>query len=221
MNATNVTVAHGLGVLDLIANSGPVAQAVLVLLLIGSVLCWGIIFSKWKVLQRATDEDRQFVDAFWHAPNVDECFGKSEKFGASPIANVFRAGYKELRKDAAKPITVDVLERALQRSVVAETTALEKSVSWLATTASAAPFIGLFGTVWGIMNSFQNIGATGSANLSVVAPGISEALITTATGIGAAVPAVIAYNLLVNRIRRRTVEMECFSQDFLNLVERS
>lgn len=213
------TATHGLGVLDLIINSGPMAQLVLLLLLLASILCWGIIFSKFKVLKRAASEDAQFVDVFWHAPNVEECFGKSEKFSSSPIASVFRAGYKELRKDG-KPATVEILERALQRSVVSETTALEKSVSWLATVASAAPFVGLFGTVWGIMNSFQNIGATGSASLSVVAPGISEALITTATGIAAAVPAVIAYNVLVNRIRRRTVEMECFSQDFLNLVAR-
>jgi biopolymer transport protein TolQ len=219
MNA-HAAPSSGLGVLDLVVNSGPVAQAVLLLLLGASVLCWGIIFSKWKVLKRATSEDLQFVDAFWHSSSVDDCFAKSEKFASSPIASVFRSGYKEIRKHEHKPAPLQVLERALQRSVVAETTSLEKSVSWLATTASAAPFIGLFGTVWGIMNSFQNIGASGSASLSIVAPGISEALITTATGIAAAVPAVVAYNVFVNRIRKRAVEMECFSQDFLNLVQR-
>src|SRR5262249_47311160 len=141
-----------------------------------------------------------FLNVFWHGKNIEEIFAKSEKFPASPVATVFKAGVKELKKvnssdsDADSAGKIDNIHRALLRSSTAEVAALETSLGWLATTASAAPFIGLFGTVWGIMNSFQSIGATGAANLATVGPGISEALITTATGIAAAIPAVVAYN---------------------------
>ena len=134
---------------------------------------------------------------------------------------------KELKRlsntelEAIRHEGVENVHRALLRASNTEIAALERQVGWLATTASAAPFIGLFGTVWGIMNSFQNIGATGAANLAVVAPGISEALITTATGIGAAIPAVIAYNHFAGQIKRLATDMDCFAHDFLNIVQRS
>ena len=146
--------------------------------------------------------------------------GKNE---GSPVAAVFKSGVKELKKVAPGEGAdgIDNVHRALVRASNSEIAGFERHVGWLATTASAAPFVGLFGTVWGIMNSFQNIGATGAANLAVVAPGISEALITTATGIGAAIPAVIAYNHFAGQIKRLSVDMECFTQDFLNIIQRS
>jgi biopolymer transport protein TolQ len=214
------------GILGLITDSGPVAKFVLFLLASTSVYCWAIIFTKWKTIKRATDENVEFLNIFWHAKSIDEVFAKSEKYASSPVASVFKSGVKELRKIApgeemVQGGTVDNVHRALIRSSNHEVATLEKHIGWLATTASAAPFVGLFGTVWGIMNAFQNIGASGAANLAVVAPGISEALITTATGIGAAIPAVIAYNHFAGQIRKMSVEMEGFSQDFINIVQRN
>ena len=217
----------GNGIFDLINDAGPMAKMVLLLLLSASVLCWAIIFTKWRFLRRAAQENTKFLNIFWHGKNIDEIFAKSEKFQSSPVAAVFKSGVKELKKinvagDAsARPETVDNIYRSLIRASNTEVSNLERHIGWLATTASAAPFVGLFGTVWGIMNAFQNIGATGAANLAVVAPGISEALITTATGIGAAIPAVIAYNHFAGLIKRHAVDMESFSQDFMNIVQRS
>lgn len=214
------------GLLDLVAQSGPVAKLVLAILLGSSFLCWAIIFGKWRALHRAGSENAKFLNVFWHGKNIEEVFVKSDRFPRSPVAAVFRSGVKELRKIGAEgtPLgaeAVDNIGRALGRTANAEVAVLEKHVGILATTASAAPFVGLFGTVWGIMNSFQNIGATGAANLAVVAPGISEALVTTAFGIAAAVPAVIAYNHFAGLIRRLAVDMDGFTQDFLNIVQRS
>lgn len=217
------------GVVGLIADSGAVAKVVLLLLLVASIFCWAIIFMKWKSLKRAMNQNTQFLNLFWHGKNLDEIMAKVDRYQSSPIATVFQAGVKEMKKISSTPEStnatptekVENIYRALTRSGTAEIAQYEKHVSWLATTASAAPFIGLFGTVWGIMNSFHSIGVTGAANLAVVAPGISEALITTATGIAAAVPAVVAYNYFVNQIKRLSIDMECFSQDFLNIIQRS
>ena len=215
------------GVFDLISSAGPVAKFVLLLLLVASIFCWTVIFTKWRTLRRAQAENAGFLGVFWHGKSIDEIFAKIDKFPGSPVASVFRSGVRELKRLSSGEETamgmegVDNVHRALSRASNSEIALLERHVSWLATIASAAPFVGLFGTVWGIMSSFQNIGATGSANLAVVAPGISEALITTATGIAAAVPAVIAYNHFVGQIRRVAVDMDCFAQDFLNIVQRS
>ena len=221
-------------VLDLLASAGPMAKVVLILLLIASIFCWTVIFTKWKLLKKVQAENAGFLETFWHGKSIDEIFGKIDKFPSSPVAAIFRSGVRELKRltnaepsDLSGPGSiaggggVDNVSRALARASNSEIASLERHVSWLATVASAAPFVGLFGTVWGIMNSFQNIGATGSANLAVVAPGISEALITTATGIAAAIPAVIAYNYFVGQIKRVAVDMDCFSQDFLNIVQRN
>lgn len=222
----NVMIAQS-GFMDLITHSGPMAKLVLLLLLGASLLCWSIIFMKWRSLKMATSENAEFLEAFWNAKNIDDVYTKVDSYGRSPVAAVFKAGVKELKKfttsdfSAAEEQGVENINRALQRASNTEIASLEKNVSWLATTASAAPFVGLFGTVWGIMNSFQSIGASGAANLAVVAPGISEALITTATGIGAAIPAVIAYNHFSGQIRRHAVDIDGFSQDFLNLIQRS
>lgn len=207
------------GIFDLISQSGPVAKLILLLLVATSIFSWGIIFSKLRTLKLANSENTEFLNVFWNGKNMEEVLIKAERFERSPVAKVFRNGARELKKQS-EGVQVENVERALSRAANWEVAELEKNVSWLATAASAAPFVGLFGTVWGIMNSFQSIGATGAANLAVVAPGISEALITTAAGIGAAVPAVIAYNHIVVQIRRVTIDMDTFSQDFLNIVHR-
>lgn len=214
------------GILDLIWEAGAMAKLVMLLLTVASVFSWAIIYAKWRLMKTALSENASFLEIFWHGKDVEEIFSKSEKFGNSPVAIVFQAGFKELKKLNASEKrlddpAVDNISRALARASSSEVASLERHLGWLASTASAAPFVGLFGTVWGIMNSFQSIGATGAANLAVVAPGISEALITTATGIAAAIPAVIAYNHFSNQIRRIAVDIECFSQDFLNIVQRS
>ncbi|MBL7714846.1 MAG: protein TolQ [Bdellovibrionales bacterium] len=215
------------GILDLISQSGPVAKLVLLILVFASVVSWAIILFKWRIMKTAAAENVQFLNLFWNGKSIEEIYNKADRYPRSPIANVFRSGVKELRKLTSADgrgldeSGVHNVGRSLSRASASEVASLEKHVAWLATTASASPFIGLFGTVWGIMNSFQGIGSTGSANLAVVAPGISEALITTATGIAAAIPAVIAYNHFGQQIRRVAVDMDCFAQDFLNIVQRS
>lgn len=211
----------GGGLYSLIIQSGTVAKIILLLLLLASIASWSLVLSKWFLLRRALNENRKFLDTFWAGKSIDEIFTQSDRFPSSPVALVFKSGVKELRKVSPQELCLENITRSLSRSSQAEITHLEKNVSWLATIASAAPFVGLFGTVWGIMNSFQGIGASGSANLAVVAPGISEALITTAMGIGAAIPAVIAYNHFAGQIRKVAVDIECFSQDFLNIVQRN
>jgi len=215
------------GIFDLITQSGPIVQLVLLILVAASIFCWSIIFVKQRNLNRATDQDVQFLDAFWNGKNMEEISSKAEGMSASPVASVFRSGFRELKKlpleELKKLGTIDVqtIERALARASNSEITQLERNLGWLATTASSAPFIGLFGTVWGIMTSFHSISQTGNASLAVVAPGISEALIATAVGLFAAIPAVIAYNHFVNKIKRIATDIDCFSQDFLNIVQRS
>jgi biopolymer transport protein TolQ len=226
MKGMNTPAPTSLGMLELISHASPLAQGVLALLLLMSILCWAIIFAKARHLSAAKKDNLKFLNVFWNGKNIDEIYLKIEMFEYSPIAKVFKSGVKELKKVAAADggslddHAIANVSRALLRSSTTEVAQLEKYVSWLATTASAAPFIGLFGTVWGIMNSFQGIGASGNANLAVVAPGISEALIATAAGIGAAIPAVMAYNAFANQIKRVAVDMDCFSQDFLNIVQR-
>jgi biopolymer transport protein TolQ len=210
--------------MDLISQSGPMAKLVLLVLLVASILSWAIIFSKVRLLNRCTWENSEFLNLFWNSRNVDDVLARTERFERSPVAKVFRNGVRELKKLSEReqdPRTIDNISRSLYRASSAEVAKLEKNVSWLATVASATPFIGLFGTVWGIMNSFQSIGASGAANLAVVAPGISEALITTAMGIGAAVPAVIGYNHILTLIKRAAIDMDGFTQDFLNIIQRN
>lgn len=216
------------GILDLVSQSGFMVKLVLFALVAASVLCWAIILTKSREVRMALRKNKVFLDLFWNSKNLEEIYTKTEKMIRCPVANVFRAGYRELKKlNAGEKATIDAglevenIQRALARTLQTETGALEKYVSILATTASAAPFVGLFGTVWGIMNSFHSIGSSGSANLAVVAPGISEALIATAVGLAAAIPAVIAYNHFIGRIRKVTLDMDCFSNDLLNIIQRS
>ncbi len=224
---SNTPQVVSMGLFDLVLHAGLMGQLVLLSLLFASVFCWAVIYAKSKSLKVAREENAKFVSFFWQSKSMDEIFLRIDQFARSPIAAVFRAGMKELRKlpGATDPATasleIENITRSLGRASNEEVAVMEKNVTWLATTASAAPFIGLFGTVWGIMTSFQRIGASGSANLAVVAPGISEALIATAAGIGAAIPAAIFYNYFLNQIKRIALDIDGFNQDFLNIVRRS
>lgn len=213
-------------VLDLLLNAGPMGKAVIALLLFISMFCWSVILAKTKKLKSVQTDNQKFLNFFWQSKSMDEIFQKIDQYSNSPIASVFRSGMKELRKltgtgDGIAELEVENISRSLSRTSNDEIASLEKHITWLATTASAAPFIGLFGTVWGIMTSFQSIGASGAANLAVVAPGISEALIATAAGIAAAIPAAVFYNHFLNKIKRVALDIDGFNQDFLNIVRRS
>ena len=227
------------GVGDIVLNAGPMVQFVLIVLLFFSIISWAIIFTKFKLIRQADRESEEFMNFFWKSKSLSAVFAESKKTGKSPLAEVFRAGYIELSKlsktsqDAEKKTNpdditsmstelggIDNVSRALRKAMTSETTKLERALPFLATTGNTSPFIGLFGTVWGIMNAFKGIGITGSASLTVVAPGISEALIATAAGLAAAIPAVVAYNYYLNRVRVLVSDMENFSSEFLNIVER-
>jgi biopolymer transport protein TolQ len=221
-----------LDILQLILNASPVVKGVLGLLILMSIASWYVIASKALYLSNATSRSAKFQDAFWKTGRLDEIWRISEASPPSPVSEVFRAGYTELaklqkrRQEAPEAANEELLgdiesiQRALDRARTTAITDMESRVPLLGTTASAGPFIGLFGTVWGIMNSFRNIGAKGAANLATVAPGIAEALVATAIGLMAAIPAVMAYNFFSRRIRVLSAEMETFSSDFLNIVRR-
>jgi len=222
----------GIDYLSIIVNSGLVVMSVLLLLLLASVVSWAIILRKWLHLRKAQDQSITFLETFWRSKRLDSIYEAAESLSASPISQVFRAGYVELSKITAKQKKegedemseqlggIENVERALKRAAMAEVTALESTVPFLGTTASAAPFVGLFGTVWGIMRAFHDIYQMGNANLATVAKPISEALIATAFGLFAAIPAVVAYNYFVSKIRVLDTEMTSFSNDFLNIVRR-
>jgi biopolymer transport protein TolQ len=217
---------------ETITHSGPLAFMVLLLLVAFSIGSWAIIVVKWNALRAAHRGSVEFLEHFWQSKRLDEIFTRTEQMSASPLAQVFRAGYQELVKVKQREAAaaekgkvqigdgVENVERALRRAALAEMTELERLVPLLATVGSTSPFIGLFGTVIGIMKSFGEIGAKGSANLATVAPGIAEALIATAAGLLAAIPAVIAFNAFNSRIKVLGAEMESFSSDFMNIVRR-
>ena len=221
--------AAGLNYLEVIRHSGPVGIFVLLLLLGASVASWAIIALKYFHVRQAQKQSVEFLDIFWQSKRLDAIYQAAEKLSVSPISQVFRAGYIELSKVTAGTPEgaerqdlggIENIERALRRASVAELTYLESKVAFLATTGSAAPFVGLFGTVWGIMGAFQDIYLQGNANLATVAKPISEALIATAVGLFAAIPAVVAYNYFLSKIKVLESEMESFSSDFLNIVKR-
>jgi biopolymer transport protein TolQ len=215
-----------------LTHSGPLAAGVLLLLILFSIVSWGIILLKWLAIRQAQRTSVEFLETFWQSKRLDEIFAKTDAMAQSPIAQVFRAGYQELvkvkqreakEKDEKGSMSfggVENVERALRRAATTEMTELERLVPFLATVGSTSPFIGLFGTVIGIMKSFGEIGAKGSANLATVAPGIAEALIATAAGLLAAIPAVIAFNWFTSRMKVLGAEMENFSADFMNIVRR-
>jgi biopolymer transport protein TolQ len=217
------------GVGGLVGHTGPVAKAVLVILILFSLISWAIILYKGLVLRQANSQSRTFLDVFRKSSKFSEVNSVCMQLRASPLVGVFQAGYLEVNQQvrsgagATKPTvkSLESLSRALVRAATVEATRLERRVTFLATTASVTPFVGLFGTVWGIMNAFESIGKMGSANLAVVAPGISEALITTAMGLLAAIPAAIFFNFYSSRIRVLTAMMDDFALEFLNIVERN
>jgi biopolymer transport protein TolQ len=218
--------------MDLLRHTGVVAKFVLLLLVLFSLGSWAVIIYKGLALARAAAHSETFLEIFRKSNKFSDVNSVCVQLKASPLVGVFQAGYAEVNqqvrtgsgdKSGARPVmrSLDALSRSLARAATVEVTRLERRVSFLATTASVTPFVGLFGTVWGIMNAFGDIGRAGSANLAVVAPGIAEALITTAAGLAAAIPAAVFYNLYNSRIRVLTAQIDDFSLEFLNIVERN
>lgn len=211
---------------SLIKGASGVVIGVMVLLALMSLFSWYIIGYKYLFIAQATRESDAFNDAFWRSRDIEAIYKVAQGLSKSPLSHLFLAGYTELSKLQAtggssdREGDLENVERSLQKAQMKETTRLESMVPFLATTGSAAPFIGLFGTVWGIMNSFKAIGAMKSASVANVAPGIAEALIATAIGLVAAIPAVMAYNYFLRKTRILTSEMETFQKDFLNIVRR-
>ncbi|MGH2670983.1 MAG: MotA/TolQ/ExbB proton channel family protein, partial [bacterium] len=232
-----------MNVISMIAQAGIVAKGVLVILLAFSVLSWALIFMKFRVFRKGQRESERFLHLFRSSKNLYTTFEESKRFARSPVAAVFQEGYRELShlvkgnpghgnpgpspgESARAPEMalhkepLELVTRGLRHASMKEIALQERNLIFLATTGNVTPFIGLFGTVWGIMDAFASIGQAGSANLGAVAPGVSEALIATAAGLAAAIPAVIAYNYFVNRVRRLGTDLELFSLEFLTLSER-
>lgn len=222
---SHVPIVLGLQIsfVDLILEQGPLAWAVLILLLAASVFSWAIIIAKWRTFKAAEATTARFLRAFRKAPSLDAMVVALEQFRPCPLAAVFDTGYEEAARQIKQRGTISnrmAMERSLQLGVSQEVDRLEEHLNWLATIAAVSPFVGLFGTVWGIINAFQGLGLAGAVSLRAVAPGISEALLATAMGLGAAIPAAIFYNLFGARSRRLGGRMEDFALEFMNLVER-
>jgi len=229
-----VSGAGGLGVVDMLLGTGPVVQAVLILLIAFSIGSWGIILHKFVQISRARRESERFIAIFWESKNLAAIHSAGVGLKRSPIAQVFRAGYQELLQltRAKRQVVgaeggfstdlggVDNVTRAMKRQENVELAKLEAGITFLATTGSTCPFIGLFGTVWGIMTAFLGLSAAHTSNIQAVAPGIAEALITTAVGLVAAIPAQMFYNFLTTRVRLLATEIDNFIAEFLNIAER-
>ncbi|MBF0228283.1 MAG: MotA/TolQ/ExbB proton channel family protein [Desulfamplus sp.] len=236
-------------IFHMMISAGPVVKAVMLLLLFFSITSWAIIFIKYRYIRKAYKDSVDFTDIFWQCRNLADAFTKAKVLKTSPVARVFITGYMEVKKfdavttdsnTSSKTSSTSIhtkstqesirtlpsynvmssVQRALKRAISSEIRRLSQLVTFLATAGNTAPFIGLFGTVWGILNTFQSIGMTKSASLAVVAPGIAEALVATAAGLGVAIPAVIAYNYFTDRIRVLDSELQSFVADLLNIIER-
>jgi biopolymer transport protein TolQ len=205
----------------LILDADIVVKCVIFLLLAASFVCWAIIYQKIVQFRHILKDNQKFLD-FYDQSSLDQVYKKSQKIENNPLANVLRAGFQEFEKakQNSKIDTLKNIQRTVNRARQQELSILENRIPFLATTGSSAPFIGLFGTVWGIMNSFLNIGSTGATNLAVVAPGIAEALIATAIGLFAAIPAVIGYNYCVSKIRTISQDLDQLSNDMMNSFQR-
>ncbi|HEX2440119.1 MAG TPA: protein TolQ [Methylomirabilota bacterium] len=220
------------GVLELVLNAGPIAKVVLAILLLFSIISWALIVEKWWQLRRVRRQTLAFTKIFREGRRPAVVHAAARKYRDSPLAQVYAAAYAEVSgvpdvidtlddgEDGVSSDRLEAVHRAMRRTAGLEIAQLERYLPFLATTASATPFIGLFGTVWGIMSSFHGISTQGSASLAVVAPGISEALIATAAGLAAAIPAVMGYNYFVNRVRHWATEMDGFILDLLNMLSR-
>ena len=222
-----------LSIFEMILHAGWEVKLVMIVLCIFSLASWTIVIMKQLMFRKARLASTDFLDAFWDSKTLNEAYEAARESVLSPEATVFVAGYNELKKIGAarsagttsptlemQLATMDNLKRAVRKAQFLESDRMARSISFLATTGSATPFIGLFGTVWGIMTSFQDIGVRGSASLAVVAPGISEALVATAAGLAVAIPAVIFYNYYSNKLAEVESGVESFSTDFINLIER-
>ena len=212
-------------VTSLLAQTGLVAKIVLVVLLLFSIFSWAIIYVKWKRFKMLRAQSGQFLRAFRKARKLSELNVVLENFPPHPLRAVFEAGYQEVVAQVGNPggaiRNPNAVARALQIACSRQISELEQNLSWLATTGAVTPFIGLFGTVWGIMNAFLGLGAAGAASLRAVGPGIAEALVATAAGLFVAIPAVIAYNHFLSRIRETGTQLDSFSLEFLNAAERA
>jgi biopolymer transport protein TolQ len=228
MGITGMPVFHAfllqINLLDLIDPRRPVPFAVFVLLIAASILSWAVALSKWGRIRKARDANGRFVRAFRKAPGLEAVAAASEQFPDAPVATVFEFGYGEIARQVKSKGTLInplALERSLQLGISEEMTRLERNLNWLATIATVTPFIGLFGTVWGIIDAFQALSLATSASLRAVGPGIAEALIATAAGLGAAIPAAIFYNYFGHQMKEMSARMDDFSLEFLNLTERT
>ncbi len=228
--------------INLVLQAGVVAKGVLVILLFFSLVCWTIIFLKLRTFGRADRHDERFLKLFRESKNLAAAYEECRRYAQSPLAALFREGYRELSHalkgnpgpgghagpgealsksgEAPTDELLSRVTRTLRHASLREISGLERALIFLATTANVTPFIGLFGTVWGIMDAFHSIGVTGSANLGAVAPGIAEALITTAAGLAAAIPGVIAYNYFLNRIKGVATRLDLFALEFTGIAER-
>ena len=223
-----------LGVFYMLSGAGPVVKFVMLLLLFFSITSWAIMFIKFRYIRKAFKESDEFTDIFWQCRNLADAFSKAKALRSSPVARIFITAYMEMARSDTKDKkklqikrtqstylqSIGSIKRSLNRSIGVEVRRLVQLVSFLATAGNISPFIGLFGTVWGIMGTFHGIGLSGSASLAVVAPGISEALIATAAGLAVAIPSVIGYNYFTDRIRVLDSELQSFSSDLLNIMER-
>ena len=208
---------------DIILNLRPVPLGIIVILALFSLFSWTIAFSKTSVFSKARNANRSFLRAFRKSPNLQAVAVASEQFTTAPLVAVFDFGYGEIERQMKLRggiVNPAAIERSLQLGISEEVAKLEMNMNWLATVASVSPFIGLFGTVWGIIDAFQGLGNAGSASLRAVAPGISEALVTTAIGLAAAIPAAIFYNVFGTRIKELGTRMEDFAIEFQNMAER-
>lgn len=225
--------AFGSDIIQMFIHASLVVKLVLLILIVFSISSWAIIFTKWRLFKNTARETEYFLDLFWENTEFAKIYEESQDLIFSPVAHIFRSGYsefiriKKIQRQSEPNETVskmdnisDYVERSLRKTAMNQSSRMEKTLSFLATTGNTAPFIGLFGTVWGIMESFRGIGLKGSASLAVVAPGISEALIATAVGLAAAIPAVIAFNYFNNKVMEVQSAMDTFSADFMSMVER-
>ncbi len=214
--------------LSIVMNGGPVGLAIMILLGIMSIWTWAVIISKMKNLNSMHNLSERFLTSFWEAKSLSELNLKVKDMDYSPAREIFRSGFNEMirvlqtreKRNATGPISFDTVKRTLSRQKMLEESNLSNNLSILAVSSSAGPFIGLFGTVVGIIRAFHDIGDSGASSLASVAPGISEALIATALGLFVAIPAVVFYNILLNRIRKHLVLLDGFSSDFINILER-
>jgi biopolymer transport protein TolQ len=216
---------QGISLIDLLLKSSPIAKFVLILLLLFSIVSWAIIFAKWRTLKASQKDTDEFLARFSRNAKLSDLFVEAEFRKQSPIARVYLAGYEEviaqIESGDNRIQSFEAINRVMQSATIDEVTRMEKSLSWLATAANASPFIGLFGTVVGIIIAFQGLSASSGSSIQSVAPGIAEALIATAAGIAAAVPAAIFYNYFLSKIKNLTAALDRFSLDIMNIVERN